>query len=172
MTVYCCAKEIEDMNISLKEGSRQLDMTIKGYECTVEELKTYYDDEKPDINDLNWLDIRFRYSDGKTVRECVDPCIQTWEYGNVIEGLEELLAGKVSQFTEEDIWLMEPVMRFVANAAENGNFSLKVGVWPEGKMGEDIDSVIIEQTVTAAELTSIIAKLRLGRKCFPARKGE
>ena len=83
-----------------------------------------------------------------------------------IEGLEELLAGKRSQFTEEDIWLMEPVMRFVATATCNGIFNLKVGVWPEGKMGDDIDSVIIEQTVTAAELASIIAKLRLGRKVF------
>lgn len=163
---------MKTMKITLKEGSRQLDMTIEGYEFTEDELKVNDAESKADIDDLNWLDIRFRYSDGAMVRECVDACLQTWEYSNVIYGLEELLDGKRSQFTEEDVWLMEPVMRFVAAAADDGNFNLKVGVWPEGKMGEDIDKIIIEQVVTKKELVRIIGELRLGRRLFPERGGK
>lgn len=167
------------MNISIKDGSRKLDITIKGYEFSADELRNMPEPEDKDGTnvavdeyDYNWLNIGFRFTDGKTVRECVDPCVLTWEYRDIISGLEELLSGERSHFDEEEMWLTEPVMRFKADALGGGAFKVKVGLWPEGKMGEDVDCVIVEQTVTEAELRRIVAKLRLGARLFPERSEE
>lgn len=167
------------MNISVKDGSRKLDITIKGYEFSADELRNMSEPVDKDgmkvaadVYDYNWLNIGFRFTDGSTVRECVDPCVLTWEYRGIIRGLEELLSGGRTHFDEEEIWLTEPVMRFKADALGNGAFKVKVGLWPEGKMGKDIDCVIVEQTVTEAELRRIVAKLRLGARLFPEREGK
>ena len=170
---------LQCMNLSINDGARTLDITIKGYEFSADELngKPEYVNEggmkvAADAYDYNWLNLGFRFTDGSTVRECVDPCILTWEYGDIISGLEELLSGGRSHFDEEEIWLMEPVMRFKADTLGNGTFKVEVGLWPEGKMGEDVDCVIVEQTVTEAELKRIVAMLRLGRRLFPERSDE
>lgn len=164
------------MNISINDESRTLDITIRGYEFSEDELRNMSESVDKDgmkvaadVYDYNWLNIGFRFTDGRTVRECVDPCVLTWEYGDIISGLEELLSGGRVHFDEEEMWMTEPVMRFKADALGNGAFRVKVGVWPEGKMGEDVDCVIVEQTVTEPELKRIIAKLRLGRRFFPER---
>jgi len=150
------------MNIGITEGTRSLELEIKGYEFEY--------DKVDDGHDRNWLNIGVTYRDGELSRECTDPCILTWELGHIIEGLEEVLNGESSHFDEEVIWLLEPNIRFRIDRRQNGTFFLRVMFWNEGKLGTDIDEhILVRQEISSSELSRIIAKLRIGRKLYPER---
>jgi len=150
------------MNITITEGTRSLEMGINGYEFEYDKVDDSYD--------RNWLKIGITYKDGKLSRECTDPCILSWELGEIIEGLEEVLTGEITHFDEDVIWLLEPNIRFQIDRTDRGTFSLSVMFWNEGKLGTDVEEHIhVKQEISSSELRRIIARLRIGKRMYPKR---
>lgn len=145
------------MKITFKESGKTLSLEVKGYEFP------YNMDN--DLYDNNWLNIGVSFRDGASKSDCVDPCLLTWEMGHISDGLEELLSGERDSFTDEDIWLLEPYIRFIIKRISDNRFSVMVG-FMSGKIGSD--KAIVNQIMSARELSRLNTAIKLGTRKFPA----
>lgn len=147
------------MSIAVTEGMRSLEFAVKGY---------LFEYKEQDDLDRNWLDINITYRNGEDIRKCVDPCLETWELFNIIEGLEKVLNGERDHFCDDDIRITEPIIRFKADRNSDGTFTLKVHYF--NKLGIDTSKpIIVTQEVTSNEFSSLIEKMWAGYNKFPLR---
>ena len=145
------------MKITFKESGKTLSLEVKGYEFP------YNKDN--DLYDNNWLNIGVSFRDGAGIADCIDPCLLTWEMGHLSDGLEELLSGERDSFTDEDIWLVEPYIRFTIKRISDKRFSVRVGFTSE-KIGGD--KAVVNQIMSARELSRLNTAIKLGTRKFPA----
>lgn len=151
----------EYMSIKISEETRSLEFTVKGYQ---------FEQYDADDIDRNWLNIGITYRDGEDTRECVDPCLETWDVSRIIEGFEEVLNGTSADFCDEYIRMAEPNIRFKIYRTGEGTFSLIVLFWNEGKLGTDIEKhILVKQEISSNELRALIENMRAGLKKFPIR---
>ncbi|AMB95081.1 hypothetical protein [Aerococcus urinae] len=79
------------------EKDKSLTVDILGYEF--KDLS-----ESDDVFDRNWLKVAFSYSDSVKSFKQVDPCLLSFELGDIIESIHSLISGKETEvlrtFTE------------------------------------------------------------------------
>jgi len=149
------------MEIAIKNGKETLALRIDGYE--------FEKDKVDDDYDRNFLNIAVRYRNGDDVRECVDPCLLTWETGHIIDALEDVLEGRSEGFDQDDLWIVESNLEFQVRAEKDGRFLVSAHFGAGGKFGEDLPSAGVSEVMDAAQLRRVLAMLRIGNGLFPLR---
>ena len=147
------------MSLVFIEGGKKIEFNVINYQYPERVATEDYD------YDANWLMVEIAYSNRAEKNTYYDPCLLTYEFIDLIDGIDEILAGRETGYITD---FMEPYLKF--SVTKVGDlFAVQIrfvydttdGQWKE---------IYVSQGVSYQELNAFSQAGRQLCEQFPERK--
>ena len=147
------------MSLVFIEGEKKIEFNVINYQYPERVATEDYD------YDANWLMVEIAYSNRAETNTYNDPCLLTYEFIDLIDGIDEILAGRETGYITD---FMEPYLQF--SVTKVGDlFAVQIrfvydttdGQWKE---------IYVSQGMSYQELNAFSQAGRLLCEQFPERK--
>ncbi|KAA9292193.1 hypothetical protein QP168_03755 [Aerococcus urinae] len=143
--------------IVFTEEDKRLTVDILGYEF--KDLS-----ESDDVFDRNWLKVAFSYSDSVKSFKQVDPCLLSFELGEIIESIHSLISGKKTAVLEK---FTEPYLTLAITEIDH-SYTFQISFVYDTK-DNDWKEVCLCQTLNCEELKQLNLQLKDFFQRYPVR---